>query len=209
MIKFIFLFQILHMLCIETIAVENRQFKNLSYHEARLNKTREKLWGYLDYWDLSKMLVIPDSITNDLHKCRLAYGFEIDAIKWEPYTPRTISKIQRVYHDSVEYSFKYDQRPELNTLFAQKNDADEILIIKQGMVTDSFYYNVAFLDNNKWYTPDTFLLPGTQRAFLIDYGILEEAKIAEKDIYKYSHIKLFNAMVEWDKAPILEVKYVL
>ena len=196
------------MLCIETIAVENRKFKNLSYHEARLNKTREKLWGYRDHWNLFEMIVIPDSITNDLHKCRMAYGYEIDAIKWELYTPRTVNKIQRVYHDSVDYSYKYDQRPELNTLFAQRNDADEILIIKQGMVTDSFYYNVAFLNKNKWYTPNTFLLPGTQRAFLIDLGIIEEAEIAEKDISKYSHIKLFNAMVEWDNAPVLEVKFV-
>lgn len=197
------------MLCIETIAVENRQLKNLKYHEARLNKTRSELWGYRDKWNLSEMIVIPDSITNDLHKCRLAYGYEIDAIKWEPYSLRTINKIRRVYHDSVDYSFKYDKREELNTLFAERKDADDILIIKQGMVTDSFYCNVAFLDGEKWYTPDTFLLPGTQRAFLLDSGIIEEAVISENDIDKYSHIRLFNAMVNWENARVLDVKYIL
>jgi len=197
------------MLCIETIAVENRQLKNLKYHEARLNKTRNELWGYRDKWNLSEMIVIPDSITNDLHKCRLAYGYEIDAIKWEPYSLRTINKIRRVYHDSVDYSFKYDKREELNTLFAERKDADDILIIKQGMVTDSFYCNVAFLDGEKWYTPDTFLLPGTQRAFLLDSGIIEEAVISENDIDKYSHIRLFNAMVNWENARVLDVKYIL
>ena len=197
------------MLCIETIAVENRQFKNLKYHEARLNKTRNELWGYRDKWDLSAMIVVPDSVTNDLHKCRLAYGYEIDAIKWEPYSARTINKIQRVYHHSVDYSYKYDQRPELNLLYDQRKDADEILIIKQGMVTDAFYYNVAFFDGNKWYTPDTFLLPGTQRAFLLDSGIIKEAVIREEDIIKYSHIKLFNAMVDWGNAEVLDVKYIL
>ena len=197
------------MLCIETIAVENRQLKNLKYHEARLNKTRNELWGYRDKWNLSEMIVIPDSITNDLHKCRLAYGYEIDAIKWEPYSLRTINKIRRVYHDSVDYSFKYDKREELNTLFAERKDADDILIIKQGMVTDSFYCNVAFLDGEKWYTPTTFLLPGTQRAFLLDSGIIEEAVISENDINKYSHIRLFNAMVNWENARVLDVKYIL
>ena len=197
------------MLCIETIAVENRQLKNLKYHEARLNKTRNELWGYRDKWNLSEMIVIPDSITNDLHKCRLAYGYEIDAIKWEPYSLRTINKIRRVYHDSVDYSFKYDKREELNTLFAERKDADDILIIKQGMVTDSFYCNVAFLDGEKWYTPDTFLLPGTQRAFLMDSGIIEEAVIGENDINKYSHIKLFNAMVGWENAVTLEVGLII
>ncbi|WP_229254267.1 hypothetical protein [Dyadobacter sp. NIV53] len=161
------------MLCIETIAVENRQFKNLKYHEVRLNKTRNELWGYRDQWDLSAMIVIPDSVTHDLHKCRLAYGFEIDAVKWEPYSLRTINKIRLVYDDSVEYSYKYDQRPGLNQLFEQRKDADEILIIKQGMVTDSFYYNVAFFDGKKWLTPDTPLLPGTQRAFYLIQELLK------------------------------------
>jgi 4-amino-4-deoxychorismate lyase len=192
------------MLCIETIAVENRQLKNLEYHEARLNKTRHELWGYTDHWNLTDLIVIPDSITSDLHKCRLAYGKGIDNIKWELYTPRTIRKIQRVYQDSVDYSFKFNDRPELNTLFAQRNDADEILIIKRGMVTDSFFCNVAFLNGDKWYTPDTFLLPGTQRAFLLDSGVIEEAGISENDIFNYSHIRLFNAMVDWENAPILE-----
>ena len=197
------------MLCIETIAVKNRQLKNLKYHEARLNKTRNELWGYRDKWDLSAMIVIPDSVTNDLHKCRLAYGYEIDAVKWEPYSVRTINKIQRVYHDSVDYSYKYDQRPELNLLYDQRKDADEILIIKQGMVTDSFYYNVAFSDGNTWYTPDSFLLPGTQRAFLLDSGIIEEAVIREEDIFKYSHIKLFNAMVDWENAGVLAISSIV
>lgn len=197
-----------HTLCIETIAVENRQFKNLDYHEARLNKTRRELWGYTDYRNLSDLITIPDSITDDLHKCRLAYGKEIDNIKWEPYTPRTIRKIQRVYDDLIDYSFKYDQRPALNTLFARRNNADEMLIIKHGMVTDAFYCNVAFLRGDKWFTPTTFLLPGTQRAFLLDSGIIEEAVISEKDISNYSYIKLFNAMVGWENASMLKTELI-
>lgn len=198
-----------HTLCIETIAVENRQFKNLKYHEERLNKTRQELWSYTDYWNLTDLIPIPDSIGDNLHKCRLAYGEDIDNIKWEEYTLRTIRKIQRVYHNSVDYSFKYNDRSELNTLFAQRGNADEILIIKQGMITDSFYANVAFLKKDKWYTPQTFLLPGTQRAFLLDSGVIEEAVISESDIHNYSHIRLFNAMVGWENAPMLEVGTIL
>lgn len=195
----------LHTLCIETIAVENRSFKNLEYHEARLNRTRKELWGYTDHWNLSEILFVPDSITNELHKCRMAYGQEIDNIKWEPYTFREIRKIKKVHHDTVDYSYKYDQRPELNTLFAERGNADEILIIQKGMVTDSFYCNVAFFDGNNWFTPDTYLLPGTQRALLLDNGVILDTIITEKDIAKFSHIKLFNAMVNWESAPMLPI----
>ncbi|TLU98189.1 aminotransferase class IV [Dyadobacter luticola] len=194
-----------HTLCIETICVENRQLKNLSYHEARLNKTRQELWGYTDRWDLSEMLILPDCVDNEIHKCRVAYGKEIDNIKWEPYNFRTIRKIQIVHDDTIDYNYKYNNRDELNTLFAQRGDADDILIIKNGMVTDSFYCNVAFSDGSKWFTPKTYLLPGTQRAFLLDAGVIEEAEISEGDIGKYQEIRLFNAMVGWERAATLSI----
>ncbi|NIJ55347.1 aminotransferase class IV family protein [Dyadobacter arcticus] len=194
-----------HTLCIETIRVENREFKHLDYHEARLNKTRKELWGFTDYWNLSEMIILPDCIENELHKCRIAYGKEIDNIKWEPYAPRAIRKIRKVYDDTIDYTYKYNDRDELNTLFAQREDADEVLIIKDGMVTDSFYCNVAFFDGAKWFTPSTYLLPGTQRAFLLDSGVVEERDISENEILTYHKIRLFNAMVGWENAATLEV----
>jgi len=194
-----------HTLCFETICCENRELKNLSYHEARLNRTRHELWGYSDYWNLSELIIMPDSVDSALYKCRLSYGQEIEAIKWEPYTPRTIQKIHRVYHETIDYRYKYEDRDELNTLFAQRNKADEILIIKNGLVTDSLYCNVAFYDGNVWHTPNLPLLPGTQRAFLLDSEVIQEAKITESDLRKYSKIKLFNAMISWEKETELDV----
>lgn len=197
-----------HTLCFETICLENRKLKNLGFHEARLNKTRRELYGFADSWDLSEMIVIPDSIGNEIHKCRLSYAKEIDYIRWEPYALRTIRRIQRVYHNNIDYSHKYEDRTELNTLFAQRNDCDEILIIKNGLVTDSIYCNVAFFDGEKWFTPDTPLLPGTQRAHLLTSGMIHEATIRETDIEKYKRVKLFNAMVSWEQAPELEVSLI-
>ncbi|MCF0056732.1 aminotransferase class IV [Dyadobacter sp. CY356] len=191
-------------LCFETICVQERKLVNLSYHEARLNKTRRALYGFQDDWDLSKLLTVPDYVTNEPHKCRLTYGENIEEIKWEPYHFRTIKKIQRVYIDEVDYSYKYNDRTALNNLYEQRKDAEEILIIKNGMVTDSLYCNVAFLKDGRWFTPDTPLLAGTQRAFLLDSGIIEEAPIPESDISQYSRIRLFNAMVNWENSTILE-----
>lgn len=196
-------------LCFETICCENRQLKNLSYHEARLNKTRHELWGFSDYWNLSEMIIMPDSVDNALHKCRLSYNGEIEVIKWEPYTPRTIRKIQRVYDDNIDYRYKYEDRDELNTLFAQRKDADEILIIKNGLVTDSLYCNVAFYNGNAWYTPNSPLLPGTQRACLLEAGVIREAEISENDLGKYSLVKLFNAMVGWENAAQLNIECIV
>lgn len=196
------------MLCFETICIENRLLKNLSYHEARLNKTRRELWGYEDVWDLNALLGIPESIDGGMYKCRLAYGKDIDNIKWEPYSRRTIRKIQRVYDDEIDYRYKFDNRDPLNRLFGQRGDADEILIIKNGLVTDSNYCNVAFFDGNQWFTPANPLLPGTQRALLLDEGIITPAEIRPGDIPAFSRIRLFNAMVDWAHAATLDVSLI-
>ena len=195
-------------LCFETICVQNRRFINLAYHEARLNKTRTELFGCEDLWNLSKLITVPDFVTDAPHKCRVTYGEGIDNIKWEPYNFRTITKIQRVYDDTIDYSYKYNERTALNNLYEKRGDAEEILIIKNGMVTDTLYCNVAFLRDGKWFTPDSPLLPGTQRAFLLDSGIIQEAVIFERDIQKYSHMKLFNAMVSWENGPLLETQQI-
>lgn len=197
-----------HTLCFETICVENRVLKNLTYHEARLNKTRRELWGYTNDWNLAEMIILPDWVDDEVHKCRISFGQEIENIKWEPYSPRTIRKIRKVYDNSVDYAYKYEDRGALNTLFDGRGDADEILIIKNGMVTDSFYGNAAFFDGETWFTPNTYLLPGTQRAYLIDRGIIRETEISDSDIRKYSHVRLFNAMVGWENAPTLDVKLI-
>ncbi|WP_439556383.1 hypothetical protein [Dyadobacter sp.] len=196
------------MLCIETIRVENRQLKNLGYHEARLNKTRQELWGYTDQWNLAELLEIPGFVSDEKHKCRLAYSKEIDNIKWELHTLRTVKSIRRVYRDTVDYSYKYDKREELNTLFEQREESDEILIIKNGWVTDAYYYNVAFGDGKDWFTPTTYLLPGTQRAFLLDQGIIQEREISETDIFSYNTVKLFNALVTWENAPEIDTQLI-
>ncbi|MGG7665812.1 aminotransferase class IV family protein [Dyadobacter sp. BHUBP1] len=196
------------MLCFETICVENRQLKNLSYHEARLNKTRRELWGYDDNWNLAELLHIPDLIDDTMHKCRIAYNKTVDNVRWEPYSRRIIRKIRRVYHDEIDYRYKYDDRDTLNTLYAQRGDADEILIIRKGLVTDSNFCNVAFLDGNRWLTPASPLLPGTQRALLLDQGIIETADIHESDLGSFSQIRLFNAMVDWAHAAALDVSLI-
>ncbi len=81
----------------------------------------------------------------------------------------------------------------MKKLYDQRDDNSEILMIKNGLVTDCFYYNVAFYSDD-WYTPEEPLLQGTMRAYLLDEGIINEARITLEDIPLYSKICLFNAL---------------
>jgi 4-amino-4-deoxychorismate lyase len=191
--------------CIETIRVENRQIYNLKYHQERLNNTRKQLWNFEKQLDLEKRIAIPESLTSERYKLRIAYRQEIEDIRWEAYIPRPVNSIQLVYDDQISYSYKYDQRDHLTQLYGQRENADEILIVKNRMITDAYFYNVAFYDGAQWYTPDTPLLPGTQRAFLLETGQIQCRSISLESLSDFTTVRLFNALNPWETAPEMAI----
>ena len=73
---------------------------------------------------------------------------------------------------------------------------DEVIIVKDGYITDTSYTNLCFFDGTTWFTPDTPLLPGTMRQRLLDQGIIKEKSIPLSDLNKYQSISLINAMMD-------------
>ena len=72
---------------------------------------------------------------------------------------------------------------------------DDILIIKNNYVTDTYYGNVALFQDGNWYTPKHPLLNGTRRQNLLDKGRIFEKDIHVKTLENYSRIAIFNAMI--------------
>ena len=63
-------------------------------------------------------------------------------------------------------------------------------------MTDTRYSNVVFGDGSSWVTPETFLLPGTKRAFLLSRGDIRECSVRAEDIGKFRFCSLINAMLD-------------
>ena len=82
----------------------------------------------------------------------------------------------------------------LNELLAQKGDCDEILIIKNGYVTDCSIGNLIFRQGTQWFTPDTPLLEGTQRAKLLTQGRIKVRSILATDLHLFEEVRLINAL---------------
>lgn len=194
-------------LCFETICVQQRQFgKLLPYHEARLNRTRQLLWASREPLALQDYLAIPDFVDNAKHKCRITYAEEIVSIEWEKYQPRTIRSLRLVNAENLDYNFKYKNRQALDSLFAQRGTCDDVLIVRQGLVTDTSYANIALFDGTAWYTPEQPLLAGTQRARLLNEGVIVPRAIRAEDIRNYSGLRLFNAMLPWQEGPTVAIE---
>lgn len=187
-------------LLLETIKIENGKPANLEWHNRRFNKARNDLFSLAEL-DLKELLVIPESCRTGIFRCRILYGESIDKIEFIPYQPREIRSLQVVRDDSIEYAYKYADRSNLQALYDQRGPADEILIIKKGLVTDCFIGNLVFFDGQKWWTPDQPLLQGTQRQKLLDEEQIYEARITENDLNAYEEVGLINVFFDLNNMP--------
>jgi len=196
-------------LLVETIKAENGKLLNLDFHNERMARSLYDLFGQKKKTDIEGMVIVPDSALKGVFKCRVMYNDKTADIEFVPYVLRNLRSLMIVHDDNISYSYKYTDRQNINRLYDKKGNCDEILIVKNGMVTDSSYANVVFRDTSgKWYTPSTCLLPGTRRACLLKNGLIEETEIPVSEISQYSEVKLINAMMGIDDTkgiPVSEI----
>jgi len=178
-------------LLLETIRIEDGKAFNLSYHQARCDQSRKILFHTEKSLDLSKVIQIPPT---GLFRCRILYNTEIRSIEYLPYVAKEVRTL-RIVPSNIEYSHKYADRTILNTLLVQHSDVDEIIIEKEGLLTDTSISNIALYDGHEWCTPKTPLLHGTMRAKLIDKGFLKPKDIARTSLHHYTQVALINAMI--------------
>lgn len=178
-------------LLLETIKIEEGKIHNLRYHQDRCDLSRQALFQSEDILELSSIIDAPKV---GLYRCRIIYGKTLHSIEYLPYIPKKIQTL-RIVSSDIEYSFKYANRDTLNALLESNKDVDEVIIEKDGYLTDTTIANIAFFDGKKWFTPEKPLLKGTMRAKLIDEGFLHTKEIKKEDIPYYSQVALMNAML--------------
>lgn len=176
---------------VETIWIRNGRVQNLRYHQARFDNTRRDHYESAPPISLSTLINRHHPYTDI--KCRIIYTDTIQDIQYSPYEWRPIRTLAIVEHNTITYPHKSLHRPELDALFSNRGSADEILIVKNGLFTDAYYYNLVFQNDNGLFTPKTPLLPGTMRQKLIDKGIIQPMDISIDDLSKYHSIHLINA----------------
>jgi len=178
-------------LLLETIKIEDGEVYDLSYHQARCDESRKALFHSTDRLDLSSLIQAPPK---GLYRCRILYDEKIHSIEYIPYSAKEIHRLKIIASD-LEYDHKYANRDALNKLLQAQPDADDILIEKEGYLTDTTIANIAFYDGKQWFTPEKPLLKGTMRAKLLDVGFLHTRKIKKEDLKNYTQVALMNAMI--------------
>lgn len=181
-------------LFIESICLKEGKPQLLPYHTARMARTAKELgFPCPELPDLS--VLCPEPLRNEVVKCRILYRGAIEHIGFDAYRYRTIRSFEPVQlPDGYTYRHKSTDRTVLNEL-KSRSKADEVLLVNsEGFLTDSSFSNLALLRQGHWYTPDTPLLEGVQRAFLIDQGILTPTRIQATELERYEEVRFINAM---------------
>lgn len=181
----------------ETIRIARGRLWHAAYHTARMNGSRRALFGYADSIDLEKAVTVPAGPGDGVLRCRVDYGEGIDGISITPYVRKNVNTLRMVEGEGLDYAHKYSDRSAIDRLLAGAG-TDDILIVRNGLVTDASYANVAFSDGDGWLTPASPLLAGTTRARLLDEGLIRTAEIRADRIGDYGAVVLMNAMLGID-----------
>jgi 4-amino-4-deoxychorismate lyase len=191
---------------LETIKCKNGKLYNLEFHQKRFDFARKNIFGITDIIDLNDVLKVPEENSNGLFRCRVTYSGVINKVEFLPHRIRRINSLKLIEGNEIDYRYKYSNRDALNSLFEKKGDCDDILIVKNGCISDSWTANPVFYDGEKWWTPDTPLLAGIQRTKLIKEHKIFECRITKKDISKYKKVGLINALQNFEDMPVIEIK---
>jgi 4-amino-4-deoxychorismate lyase len=192
-------------LFLETIKIINGRRMNLPGHNMRMNKTRQDVFNVSDALDLRTIIQVPEKYCAGLVKCRVIYGKVIEKIEFSQYTFSNPRSFQLIFDDEISYDYKLLDRERLIQLFSQRNSADDIIIVKKGLITDAYYANLALKKEGIWYTPAKPLLKGTTRKRLVDKGKLVLHNITPDELLQFEELKIINAMTGWSSHPSVEI----
>lgn len=182
---------------IESIKVEDQEIFLLEFHQKRINQTFSH-FGKEGSIDLKKIYNHLEHDEDGLFKLRLVYDLD-KKIRTQmiPYAIPEVADFQLVENNSYDYSFKFEDRKELDKM-KMKAKAEEIIIVKNNHITDTSFSNLLFLKGKDWFTPSTYLLNGVQRQNLLKHKKIKETEITLQNIKEFSHFQLINALNDFD-----------
>jgi 4-amino-4-deoxychorismate lyase len=146
---------------------------------------------------------------NGVYRCKVIYAEDILSVEFLAYEKKEIKTLKLVESD-IAYSHKFVDRKDIENIFALRGEADDILVVKNGLLADTSIANIALLDKNgRWLTPKTPLLCGTMRQKLLNDGFLIEADIKASDICGFEGVAIMNALRKFEPLGRVEKVFAL
>jgi len=194
-------------LFVESIKLNDGIFSRLKLHQERVNNAFNANFQDEEPISIFEILNEYSIPQKGIYKCRIAYDTDVQLVEIVPYVRREIKSLKLVRTDIETRTFKLENRALYNDAFAQRGYCDDVLLVRNGLLTDTSYCNIALFDGENWFTPLTPLLYGVNRADLLANEKLIERDIKASELKDYQQIMLFNAMIEFGEL-VLDVNQI-
>ena len=182
----------------ESIKIENGKIFLTESHQKRINKTFDKFYKKENPWELKQIFSKINVPQNGLYKMKFNYSEKKYKIEFKKYLLKKIVKIKCYEINDFTYSFKFSDRRKIEYFYTKKLDCQDILMIKNGYLTDTSYCNIILFDGFSWFTPEKPLLEGVQREKLLESKMISKTKIKLNEINDFKQFKLINAMIKFE-----------
>ena len=194
---------------IESICCINKQLRNLEFHQARFDRTRNDNFTEINPILLEEIIKFPTDLTDEKYKVRIVYDREIQSVEFLPYQMKSINSIQLFEIDpKINYTYKYSDRSFLDE-FLKEAQTDDLVLIKSNYITDCTYSNLVFFDGENWFTPRSVLLKGTMREALLQSNQISERNIKVSDLANFKSFKRINAMMNLAESEEFDVSLLI
>lgn len=182
---------------IETIRIEGGIPRNLAMHQQRMQATFERFFPDAPFPSLQQHLDKKQLRLSEILKCKILYNRRILKTEFSAYKAKEIITFRLITTNDLSYDYKFSNRRALNR---GKKIGEELIFVKNGLITDTSFTNIAVCISGKWYTPAQPLLKGTMRAALLRSGHVKEKEISEQEFLGCEKFRLINAMLPLDES---------
>ncbi|MBT4030221.1 MAG: branched-chain amino acid aminotransferase [Campylobacteraceae bacterium] len=171
----------------ETIKCEDYEIFNLDFHKKRIANTVGLNINLEEY-------IYPPNAK--LIKCKLIYDeCGVTDVLYDVYVKKDVTSFQLVYDDNIKYNKKALLRDDLDALSEKREKSDEIIIVKNNLITDTSIANIAIYLDEEWITPKVALLEGTTRARYVENNMLKLKDITLEMLKNCTKFATLNAMI--------------
>lgn len=180
----------------ETILIIEGKVQNIRYHQKRYEHAMREYFHSTQFINLEEVIRVPIQYCTGTVRCKIRYHSHGYDIEFFPYIKKAIQHFRCVHLNEADYSFKYTNR-QLFDQFSKKT-GEEIIIIKNGFVSDCTIGNLLLLKNGIWHSPAHYLLKGTQLSRLLGEKRVILTVIKQSHLFNYEQVMMINALNPFD-----------
>lgn len=196
-------------LLFETICIQNGAIQNRRYHENRFLKSYTTYYNKTPSFGIFDFVKLSSLKPNIKYKLKIRYNERESDWVISEYLNKIPVRLQVVIDNQISYRIKFLDRKKLNELHDKRNNAEDVLILKKGLVTDASYANIILKKDNLIATPKEPLLKGTCRSRIIKEFAIEQKDIKLHQIHHFTHFQLINAMNDYDENRWVSTKHII